>query len=117
MFTIYQHLQPALVRVALDLKIFNLLVEANDAINVEELSIKTDSSPLLLGRLSESSDSACGSQICHKNAQSFDPQLQIYQIPMYTIILLGRILRYLASVGTIKETTKDVCCQQHYYTS
>lgn len=75
--------------------------------NVEGLDIKTDSSPLLLGQLPKSSDSACGSQICHKNAHSFDPQLQIYQTLLYTVILLGRILRYLTSVETIKETTKD----------
>ncbi|RAL03139.1 S-adenosyl-L-methionine-dependent methyltransferase [Aspergillus ibericus CBS 121593] len=60
----YLHLQPALVRVGLDLKLFNILSESKEPLTTEQLVAKTNAAP----------------------------------------ILLGRILRYLASVGTIRET-------------
>ncbi|MCJ1423356.1 hypothetical protein MMC29_001239 [Sticta canariensis] len=63
----YLQLQIAVVRVGIDLKLFNLLCEHNDSLNLEELTKHTGADPTLLARL----------------------------------------LRYLASFGTIKETGKD----------
>ncbi|KAL4787895.1 S-adenosyl-L-methionine-dependent methyltransferase [Aspergillus varians] len=63
----YTPMQPALARVALDLKLFNLLSESEE--------------PLTVGYLATKTAAAQG--------------------------LLGRILRYLSSMGIIKETAKD----------
>ncbi|KAJ5975130.1 hypothetical protein N7481_008837 [Penicillium waksmanii] len=63
----YLHLQPALVRVGLDLNIFKILAESDHPLNLDELAAKTNAAPTLL----------------------------------------ARVLRYLASVGTIKETADN----------
>ncbi|CAI7666386.1 unnamed protein product [Penicillium manginii] len=60
----YLHLQPALVRVGLDLNIFKILAESDHPLTSDDLAVQTNAAPNLL----------------------------------------SRVLRYLASVGTIKET-------------
>ncbi|KAL4878893.1 S-adenosyl-L-methionine-dependent methyltransferase [Aspergillus karnatakaensis] len=63
----YTTMQPALTRVAIDLKLFDILGDSQDSLNVDQLAKKTGAAP----------------------------------------VLLGRILRYLSSVGIVEETAKD----------
>lgn len=53
-----QHLQPALVRVGLDLNIFKTLAESDHPLNLDELATKANAAPTLLGEtsISRSSD-------------------------------------------------------------
>ncbi|KAL2831007.1 hypothetical protein BJY01DRAFT_254425 [Aspergillus pseudoustus] len=61
------HLEPAIVRVGIDLNIFNILSESKGPLTIDQLAENTGAAPTLL----------------------------------------GRILRYLAAAGTIKETGRD----------
>ncbi|KAJ6014396.1 hypothetical protein N7540_008987 [Penicillium herquei] len=65
--SILQSLQPILVKIGLDLNLFNILVESQTPLTI--------------------------AQLCDQTGAASD--------------LLGRILRYLASVGAIKETGED----------
>lgn len=68
----------------MDLKLFNILAESPKALTVEELSQKTGAAPLLLS-----------SFIVHIDH-------------LLLLINLGRVLRYLASIGDVKEVDQDV---------
>lgn len=45
-----QQLQPALVRIGCDLKLFNILAESPTPLTVESLAEKTGAAPTLLGK-------------------------------------------------------------------
>ncbi|KAH8689511.1 O-methyl transferase B [Talaromyces proteolyticus] len=45
----YLHLQPILVRIGCDLKLFNILTDNKDPLTLDQLSAKTSAAPLLLG--------------------------------------------------------------------
>ncbi|THV52662.1 hypothetical protein BGAL_0073g00370 [Botrytis galanthina] len=78
------HLQITAARIGVDLGIFDAIQESKDPISVETLALKTNAAPELLGM----------------NIH-FPKTLKISSLTSQ-----GRILRYLASVGQIKETSK-----------
>lgn len=80
-----KHLQITAARIGVDLGIFDAIQESKDPISVETLALKTNAASELLG-------------------------MNIHFPKTLKISILtsqGRILRYLASVGQIKETSKE----------
>lgn len=81
----YMHLQIASVRIGIDLKLFDLLSASTEPLTVEQLRQKTGAAPVFLG-------------------------LSKTRLERHFSILIGitgRMLRYLASIGMIKEVETD----------
>ncbi|KAJ5669292.1 hypothetical protein N7462_010362 [Penicillium macrosclerotiorum] len=88
----YLHLQPPLVRIGLDLKIFDILAESDHPLTVKDLAAKTNAAPTLLGEF--------------PSTIMLFLKLDLWRNLKFiflTLEIIARILRYLASVGTIKE--------------
>lgn len=79
-----QQLQITGARIAIDLGIFEAINESKAPLNVEQLAAKTGAAPELLGKSRNMAPHRLENWSC-----------------------AGRILRYLASEGQIKETSKD----------
>ena len=81
-------MQLAAARIGSDLKIFNILVDAKNPLTITEVAEKTGNhpDPLLLGESCSTCDTFRDAHRCR----------------------IGRLLRYLASIGDIAESDKDV---------
>ncbi|KAF7891941.1 hypothetical protein EAF00_008243 [Botryotinia globosa] len=79
------HLQIAAARIGVNLGIFDAIQESKDPISIETLALKTNAAPELLSKKIRSPKT----------------------IKISSLTSQGRILRYLASVGQIKEISKD----------
>lgn len=79
---IYLHLQTAAIRIGINLKIFNMLVASKEPMSLEQLHHETGAARVLL----------CISSALHL---------------VLSLRLIGRLLRYMASIAVIKETGKD----------
>lgn len=82
----FKHLRVSGVRVGVDLKIFDLLAASETPLSLEHLTQATGAASLILS--------------------SVNPLTRSSRQLILTLET-GRLLRYLASVGMIKETGKD----------
>jgi hypothetical protein len=82
------------VRVGFNLKLFTFLSESGKPVTVDELAKKTGGEAAFIG-------------------QSNIVQTRNLQLQVLTCCRVGRLMRYLASIGAVTETGKDEFAAGH----